>query len=186
MSTHTHLRPRGCAGGISLAALLALLPAAVAAQSTNGAAAPDLARADAMHKEADALIQDQDTKNWKEAARLYEVAAKLRGAEDPASIGERVLAGELQHYLGSLSRAQDNLETAAEGALRYGRVLESAKLYLNAAFIAQERGQAADVATLVRNAERLARSPHLSQDECDCILTRFFHVTASNKGTAGR
>ncbi len=65
-------------------------------------------------------------------------------------------------------------------------MLESAKLFLSAAFIAQERGHQADVAKLVRNAEMLARSPHLSQDECDCILTRFFHVTASAKGTGGR
>jgi len=173
-------------GGIALVALLALLPATAAAQSANGDATPDQARADAMHKQAEALIQAQDVNNWKEAARLYEAAAKLRGPDDPASIRERALAGELHHYLGSLSRAQDNLETAAESALRHGRVLESAKLYLNAAFIAQERGRQADVTVLVHNAEQLAQSPHLSQDECDCILTRFYHVTASNKGTPGR
>jgi len=167
-------------------ALLALFPATAAAQSTNVDATTDLVRADAMHKEAEALIQDQSIRNWKEAARLYEAAAKLRGPDDPASISERALAGELHHYLGSLSRAQENLETAAETALRHGRVLESAKLYLNAAFIAQERGRKADVTVLVHHAEQLAQSPHLSQDECDCILTRFYHVTASSKGPGGR
>lgn len=186
MSARTQSRFRRGARGVPVVVLFALLPAAAAAQSANGATAADQVRADAMHQEAQLLIKNQNTHNWREAARLYEAAAKLRGPDDPASIREHALAGELNHYLGSLSRAQDNLERAAEGALRHGRVLESAKLFLNAAFIAQEAGHKSDVVTLVHNAERLARSPHLSQDECDCILTRFFRVTASEKGTGGR
>ena len=115
MSTHTLLRHRARAGGISLVALLALFPAAAAAQSTNGAAEPDLTRADAMHKEADALIQDQNTKELeRRRPGCTRRPPSCAAPKTPRRSMSALLAGELQHYMGSLSRAQDNLETAAE------------------------------------------------------------------------
>lgn len=185
MTTNTHSRSRGMSFGVSIAALLVLLPSAARAQ-TVGVRKPDAARADAMSQEAQLLIQKQSTRNWKEAARLFEDAADLRSPDDATAIRELMLAGQLRHYVGSLGRAQENLETAAELALSYGRVLESAELFLKAAFVAQERGEARDMAALAGSARRLASSPHLTQEECDCILDRFLPSLVALGRNGGR
>jgi len=171
MSTNHHARPHLAVRGIVVGALLALVPASVIAQATNGHNG-DQAKADALHAKAEKLIAKQAIDDWKEAARLFESAARLRAPDETVGIRERMLAGELQHYVGSLNRAQANLQDAAELALSNGRVLESAQLFLRAAFVARERDAWPDVARYIESAQRLAASPHLSQAECDCILER--------------
>ena len=156
MSTNHHARPHLAVRGIVVGALLTLVPASVLAQTTNGDDGHQ-ARADALHAEA---------------ASLYESAARLRSTDETVGIRERMLAGELLHYVGSLHRAQANLQDAAELALSNGRVMESAQLFLRAAFVARERDAWPDVARYIESARRLAASPHLSQTECDCILER--------------
>lgn len=171
MSTIHHDRPRRASGGFAVGVVLALMPVSAFAQTTNGDT-DAAAKADAMHAKAELLIATQATDDWKEAAGLFERAARLRTADDVSAIRERMLAGELLHYVGSLSRAQTNLQDAAELALSHGRVLESADLFLRAAFVARDREAWQDVARYLESAQRLATSPHLTQSECDCILER--------------
>jgi hypothetical protein len=172
MNTHASSRLRHVANGISIAALIALVPAATMAQSSNGGAKLDPTRADELHQKADQILSTHQVKRWKEVARLLEDAAALRPFEDPAAVEELALAGEMNHYIGRMSSAQEDLQTAAEQALRNGYVLQSARLFLKAAFVAQERGNDADVLALAQSAKQLAASPHLSQKECDCILAQ--------------
>lgn len=172
MNTHASSRLRHVASGISIAALIALVPSATLAQSSNGGAKLDPTKADELHQKADQILDTHQVNRWKEVAGLLEDASALRPFEDPTAVQELDLAGEMNHYIGRLASAQRDLEAAAEQALRNGYVLESARLFLKAAFIAQERGRNADVLALARSAKQLAASPHLSQDECDCILAQ--------------
>lgn len=172
-----HSRSRG----VSVVALLTLVPAGAWAQPIERT--PDPVRAAAMHQEAEALIQTQSRKTWKQAAGLFERAAALRAPDDAQAVEEQMIAGELLHYLGSLSRAQANLSSAAERALRSGRVLESAQLFLKAAFVAQERGERPDAARFARSARQLASSPHLSEAQREGILSRIIaDVTPARRG----
>lgn len=170
MITSTHHWSRRVRRTLGGAALLAGLPLVVAAQVGNSAGEAERAEADEMHQRADLLMEGYRTGEWKQAAHLYERAAGLRATADEAAIQERTLAGTLLYYVGSLAGAQENLETAAELALSFGRVLESAELFLKAAFVAEERERPAEVLTLADRALQLASSPHLSQAECDGIL----------------
>jgi hypothetical protein len=173
MNTHASSRLRHVASGISIAALIALVPAATMAQSSNGGAKLDPTKADELHQKADQLLGTHQVNRWREVARLLEDAAALRPYEDPAAVEELALAGEMNHYIGRMSSAQKDLETAAEQALKNGYVLRSAHLFLKAAFVAQERGgRDAEVLALAQSAKQLAASPHLSADECDCILAQ--------------
>lgn len=173
MNTHASSRLRHVVSGISIAALFVLAPVATMAQSSNGGAKLDPTKADELHQKADQILGTHQVKRWKEVARLLEDAAALRPFEDPAAVDELALAGEMNHYIGRMSNAQEDLQTAAEQALRNGYVLESARLFLKAAFVAQERGgHEADVLALAQSAKQLAASPHLSQKECDCILAQ--------------
>ena len=176
-NTRSGLR-HGRSCGVSIAALLTLVPTVAMAQPALGT--PDPARADAMHQEAEALIQTQGKRSWKEAARLFERAATLRAPDDAAAIDEQSLAGQLMYYVGSLSRAQTNLAGAAERALRVGRVLESAQLFLRAAFVARERGDP-DAARFARSARQLASSPHLSEPQREEILSRIIADAVSGR-----
>ena len=180
MDENTRSGPRrGRSCSVSIAALLTLVPSVAWAQPALGT--PDPARADAMHEEAEVLIQTQDKRSWKEAARLFERAATLRAPDDAAAIYEQSLAGQLMYYVGSLSSSQANLAGAAERALRVGRVLEAAQLYLRAAFVARERGEAPDAARFARSAKQLASSPHLSETQRQGILSRIIADAVSGR-----
>jgi hypothetical protein len=169
MSTTRHGRTRRLAQGFSTGVLLLLLPAAALAQSAS-TRVPTTARAEDLHLQADQLLETSQIASWPDAAGLLAQAAAQRAADDVAAVGEWAIAGELYHFTGSLSRAQASLEHAAERALANGQVLESARNYLKAAVVANERGRNGDAVKLARSAERLARSPHLTPAECDCIL----------------
>jgi hypothetical protein len=119
------------------------------------------ARADELLTGADALLQGQFLCDWKKAARLFGDAAELRADGDVAAIEEHTLAGILSHCAGALMTAQIHLQKAAEVALRSGRVVESAHLFVEAAFIAQERGDPKAL-RLFSSARHLAGSPHLT------------------------
>jgi hypothetical protein len=183
MLTKTSSRLRHVANGISVAALLALLPAATMAQSSNGRAGPAPTKADELHLKADQLMATHQVKKWKEVAELLEDAAALRPFDDPLAVEELLMAGEMQHYAGRLPAAQRDLEKAAEQAMKTGYVLQAAHLFLKAAFVARERGLSSDVAALATSAKRLAASPHLSQEECDCIRNRVLESPKSHRAT---
>ncbi len=157
--------------GIGVSALL-LLPSRVALGQQGAFAAPDLARAQQLHDKADALMATNQRGHWKSVAHLLEQAAALRAEDDSLAVTERVVAGQLFHYTGALARAQANFESAADLALANGRVLQAAEAYLTAAIVANSRERPQEAMELGRKAELLARSPHLTQQECGCILDR--------------
>lgn len=186
MDMHTSSRLRQVARGISVAALIALVPAATLAQSSNGVGNADPAKADELHQKADQLLAMHQVSKWREVASLLEEAAALRPFEDPTAVSELALAGEMHHFTGQLSQAQSVLQTAAEQALKNGYVLESAQLFLKAAFIAQERGHETDVMALAQSAKQLAASPHLTQEECDCILSQLLTAQKVDRISSSR
>ncbi len=147
-----------------LTALLLIVPSVLCAQM---AAPVDLGtdEASVAHQKADALVALSKTAAWSQAAKLYQKAAEARSPDDEAAVGERVAAGELFYFTGSLGRAQANLEAAAQQAIAYGRVFQAAQIMLKAAKVAQERGQTNAAIALARSAERLGRSPHLTAAE---------------------
>jgi len=171
MSTRLSSWSREAAHGISIAALLLLLPGAGLAQSP-GSSASAAGEADALSRKAEQLLATAQRAKWPEAARLLERAAKLRAPGDPAAIQEQLVAAELFHYTGSLDRAQANLEDGARQALAHGRIYDAADAFLKAAVVAKMRGHEADAVGYARSAEQLARSPHLTRAECDCIRNR--------------
>jgi len=176
MSTFTKGPTHPVLHGVAVLALVGLLPAFAQGQSlaepmarvASEAVAVD--EADALHRTAEAMLSTYDRGQWNEAARLFEKAASLRPVESPTGIQELALSGQMFYYLGQSDRALKNLRHAAELALGNGRVMEAAQLLLKAAYVADARSQAAEAAMLVRSAKRLANSPHLTKDECDCIL----------------
>lgn len=173
--------------GVAALALVALLPALGQAQSpvepvpTAASLAIANEEADEARRKAEAILANCDMKRWKQAARLYEKAASLRPVDNPMAIQEMTRAAEMLYALDEHARAQEILERGAEQALRNGRVLESAELFLKAAYVAGERQQAAEARAFVWMARRLAKSPHLTQEECDCILQKIAQ-TGSEKG----
>lgn len=183
MVTHTSSRLRRVASGIPALALIALLPSATLAQSSNGRVEANPTKAAELHQKADQLLDTQLRKNWTKVADLLEEAAALRAFEDPVAVEELWLAGEMRHVTGRLAEAQGNLEAGAEQALRNGAVLQSAQLFLRAAFVAQERGQSADAVALGNSAKLLAGSPHLAEADCDCILERLIEAKNADRAS---
>ncbi len=176
MSTRMQSWARQLGQGICVFVLL-LLPGGVAvAQEAPAPAALDVVKADALHKKADALLATTQRRHWTEVAKLLERAASLRPTEDPLAVNEQVVAGQLFHYNGSLERAQANFESAAHQALATGRLADAADAYVTAAIVAKTRGQMQQAMELGRKAELLARSPHLTPTECNCILERIVWV----------
>ncbi len=158
--------------GFCVTALLLLPARAAVPQQTIALSQPAAVEAAKLHRQADELMATSHRGYWKQAARLLEQAAALRAPNDSAAIDERLTAAQLFHFTGALERAQTNLEGAATLALANGRVMQAANAYLMAAVIANERRHGQEAAALVRSAERLARSPHLTQAQCDGILDR--------------
>ena len=76
------------AKGISVAALIALVPAAAVAQSSNGGSKLDPTKADELHQKAEQLLATYQVTKWKEVAGLLEDAAALRQADDPTAVEE--------------------------------------------------------------------------------------------------
>lgn len=176
MSTRMHSWARQAGQGIFVSALL-LLPGGVAvAQEAPASAALDVVKAEELHKKADALVATHERRHWGEVAKLLERAAALRPTNDPLAVSEQFVAGQLFHYNGSLSRAQANLEGAAQQALANGRVADAADAYVSAAIVAKARGEQQQAMELGRKAELLAHSPHLTQAEGNGILERIVWV----------
>ncbi len=192
MSRSTKLPSCTAAGVLSAVALLALVPVTGLAQSSikpsvsaeSGKVVVN--EADQIRQHAEALLATQDRNNWKKAARLLEEAAGLRPVESPKAIQELSLSAEMLYNLGQASRAQENLSRAAEQALGNGRVLEAAQLYLKAAYVADSRMHAIEAKAYIQSAERLAGSPHLSQDECDCITERIARASTVQQKVVNR
>lgn len=181
MSTPMNPRARFLVNAMSVVAMFALVPLAAAAQSGASFAsrAGDALRAEEAHRKATVLLSTQDRGRWPEVARLLEKAAGLRAFEDTIAVQEREQAAEMLASLGSLPEAQQDLEDAADQALRNGMLLRAAQLFVKAAYAADARGYAAEAKAHLRAAQLLAASPHLTQEECDCIHQRIVGATRS-------
>ncbi len=174
MSTRMQSWARQMGQGICVFALLVLPSGAAVAQEAP--AAPDVAKAEELHKNADALVATTQRRHWSEVAKLMERAASLRPADDPQAVNEQFVAGQLFHYNGSLARAQANFEGAARQALANGRVADAAAAYVTAAIVAKARGDGQQAVELGHKAELLAGSPHLTRTEAAGILERIVWV----------
>ncbi len=166
------IRPFRAAYGVSLAVLLALVPGTMSAQQN---APRELAVADpaaVTHDRAEALLETRSIDNWKQAATLLEQAALVRSPGDPVAVDERVLAAELFYRLGSLERAQKDLEAAAREAVAENRIYDAADILLRAALVAQARGLEREAIEYGRNVEWLARSPLLTAAQYRRIRSR--------------
>lgn len=183
MSLRMHSWARQLSQGLCVSALL-LLPSGVAmGQEAVASAAPDIVKAQELHGKADALMATSQRRYWKEVARLLERASALRTADDPLAVSEQFVAGQLFHNVGSFDRAQASFEGAARQALANGRVAEAADAYVTAAIVAKSRQRPQEAMELGRKAELLARSPHLTQAECNCILERIVWVEGKQVAT---
>ena len=162
MSETRHNRPRP-ATPLYLATLLLIVPAALLGQAP--ASTDDGDFASVAHKKDTVLLADYCVNEWTEAAKLLETAADARPRGDAAAVSERLAAAELFHYMGSLARAQYNLEAAARQAMAEERIFDTAEILLKAATVAKERGQLNEALAYARSAEWLATSPRLTPAE---------------------
>lgn len=110
---------------------------------------------------------------FEESAKYWETAAKLRPAGDRQAVRDMVNASRVRYYLGDKGKAQSLLEDAGEIAMAYGDVPTAARSFLDAAWIAQDRGrQKLVVQDLVSRAKKLAQSPLLDAVQRDALLGR--------------
>lgn len=140
------------------------------AQSTSTEDGVNVAKA--MRYEAAADRVGKSMEFFNEAAKYWEKAAALRPAGDCQAVQDMVEASRLRYYLGDEGKAQSLLEDAGEVAWTYGDVATAARAFLDAAWIAQERGQATVVHTLISRAKKLAQSPLLTVDQREALLGR--------------
>lgn len=163
-------RMMGVAAVVAIAGT-AFTATASQAQSTTAKTEVDVAKA--MRYEDAAARSAKSRTFFKEAARYYETAAGLRPAGDCKGVQDMVEASRINYYLGDERKAQSQLETAGEIALQYGDVGTAAKAFLDAAWIARQRGQhAVVVRNLLARAQKLAQSPLLDASDRDALLGR--------------
>ncbi len=157
-------------------AIVALAGMAFTVQGTQAQLTPknEVDVAKATRYEAAAARIAVSRQFFDEAARYYEMAAKLRPAGDCQAVRDMMDASKLRFYLGDEGKAQWMLEDAADIALEYGDVKTAAKAYLDAAWIAHKRGgrHATAANKLVARAQKLAQSPLLGATERDALLGR--------------
>ncbi|MDX1577941.1 MAG: hypothetical protein R3266_05630 [Gemmatimonadota bacterium] len=137
--------------------------------------APDPA---AMLARADELVASRA--RWYEAALLYQEAARLLSEDDPLVVRSLRRSAQLLHSLGSFVMAGETLEFAGSVALSHGNSLEAAECFLEAAFVAQERGAAEERERLGRMVRVLAASPLVTGDQRDRLLS---HLQTSQEVT---
>lgn len=142
-------------------------PANVTAQR---AVTDSLAHADSIRQHAIELQAAPAT--FYQAALAYKDAARYRAATDPTAVGDLILAGHLLNAAGQPQEALATLEEGAERARSLGDVVRAAKVYLDAAFVADALDRGDDVQRLGTSAEMLASSPLLSDEQRKDILRR--------------
>jgi hypothetical protein len=126
-------------------------------------------KADSLHQAAAALVT---ARRWRDAARLHRRSAELRPAEDALGFTCLSEAAALAYAAGDRSAARADMSRAAGHALARGDLRAAALAYLDAAWIAQEQRNRAQVWELGRRAEMLADSPLLAASDRASILRR--------------
>ncbi len=133
-----------------------------------------VAHADSIRQRAIELQANPQT--FYQAAIAYKDAARYRTPADPVAVGDLILAGHLLTAAGQPAEALEIFEAAGERARALGDVLRAAEAYLDGAFVAEELGRDDDVQRLGTNAEMLASSPLLSDDQRLGILRRVYRA----------
>jgi hypothetical protein len=169
------MHPRSTRGLLASAAFMATLALPSAASSQYRLPTiTSVVSADSVH--ASALAVTDDSRRWRDAARLHRQSAALRVPGD--TLGYRCLmtAANLSYGANDLASAQIDMAAAAAQAMARGDVEKAAQAYADAAWLANERKRPDDVRTFVSQAEVLASSPLLSGAQRNQILRRFVHT----------
>lgn len=141
------------------------VPIAVSASAT--------ARANALDARAAAYeLSFSDVSQLRRAAELHEQAARLRAPGDSLGTASLRLAAFGRYYAGELDAAGDLMVAAAERAAATGDVVRAVDMFMDAAAISVELGQARHAIALVRKATMLTRSPLLSPMQRQKLLAR--------------
>jgi hypothetical protein len=133
-----------------------------------------VASADSSH--ASAVAMSNDSKRWRDAARLHRKSAALRPPDDSRAYRCLTTAANLSYGAKDLASAQSDMTTAAAQAMARGDVVQAAQAYADAAWLANERKRPDEVRTLASQAEVLASSPLISGPQRTDILRRFVHI----------
>lgn len=158
-------------GGFAVLLGIALgMPAPADAQARYAASSTDLAKAQQLEAQAEALYTVPN--EYRKAARLHLRAADLRPAGDLERVAGLRQAARLFYYSGAMVDARETMVKAADAAMEAGDVLNAAETYLDAAFLYREAGMQAEMNTLVRKAQLLSNSPFLTARDRDSIRNR--------------
>lgn len=128
--------------------------------------------ADPVELEAKAWDLVQREGKYRKAARTYIEAATLRGETDPVAIENMRLAANLYFFSGDESKAQSIMLKAGEAALAIGDVEGAANRFLDAAWVAVDRGDARFAIQTSQRARLLMASPLLDGDTRREVLER--------------
>lgn len=123
--------------------------------------------------DAEALSYEQnDWSQLKKAARLRELAADLRTADDPEGTVSLYWAARDRYYSGDPKAARVLMEQAADRALAMGDVLNAVTAYTEAAYICADIRDGDRMRTLAGKARLLASSPMLTEEQRYQLRTR--------------
>ena len=134
---------------------LTLMSAAPAAAAPAPTVTPD-----EMARQAYDLFRTPAT--WNRAADLLLDAARKADDLDPRAVQWTLHAGNALVAAGKTERARQAFELAGERGLEFGAVESAARAYLSAATLAAAAGDRRHAETLMRQAEQLSHSPHIS------------------------
>jgi hypothetical protein len=127
-------------------------------------------KAEQLRRQAEA-IYDQPW-NYRRAAELHVREGQTRSLSDQQRSKAFAQAARLYSYIGESSLARQHMESAARSSLQRGDVAQGAHALLDAAFLAVRDRDVAAAQTLARQAELLAQSPLLSDEQRLAIVRR--------------
>jgi len=176
---NSHLKT-GCGlAAAALAALLGLTGPAIA-QTTVGSnlerskgPTPEVARAQVLEARAEALRLEMTKPGATlQMARLYREAADLRADDDSLRAEDYHRAAIMYQHAGRVDGALKNEVLAAEFSLMNGRVVEAAHRFINAAILAQAKGDYQEEVRLAHRAEMLCNCPMMAPSTAGAIHQR--------------
>jgi hypothetical protein len=127
-------------------------------------------KAEQLRRQAEAIYDKPG--HYRRAAALHVREGQVRKVSDPQRSRAFSQAGRLYSYIGESSLARHYRESAARSALQRGDVGQGAHALLDAAFLAIRDRDVMTAQTLARQAELLAQSPLLSEEQRFAIVRR--------------
>jgi hypothetical protein len=150
-------------------AAVSMLAARTAPAQTDQAVAR--AQAVALEKQAESWLGVP--KKWSKLARSLERAAEIRGPDDPRAVRDLMMAAAARVSAHNHLAARTAFTQGAEWALGLGDVENAANGYMRASLMSIELKDFASARALRDKAERLARSPLLTEGQRAAILGHF-------------